>query len=324
MIRALGLTTDGNPVTAKGIVDVTQLWQKRGGFIWVDFETPPMEEIEFLTVTAGFHPLAVEDCITFNGLPKIDDYQTYLYMVIQTIRINPPAEYERFLVEEIDFFLGNDYLITYRSMSSKPVNDVWERMGALTELYSRGPDMLLHMIIDKIVEKILPEVENFEDAIEKLEERVINRSSNDELKDIFKYKRELSVLNRIILPQRDVIGRLGRGEFALIKGSSLPFFRDIYDDLNRILFITDNLRNTLNSLMEAYLSSINNRMNQVMKVLTVFASIMLPLTVITGMFGMNFRIIPFSDEPLGFWLIFAVMIMISLGMLVYFKKKGWF
>ncbi len=324
MIRALGLTSEGNPVTAKGIAGVTQLWLKRGGFIWVDFETPPMEEIEFLAVTAGFHPLAVEDCITFNGIPKIDDYQSYVYMVIQTIMVNPASDHERFSLQEIDFFLGNDYLITYRSDASKPVDDVWERLGVLTELYSRGPDMLLHMVIDKVVEKILPEVENFEDTIEKLEERVINRSSHDELEEIFKYKRELSILNRMVLPQRDVIGRLGRGEFALIRSSSLPFFRDIYDDLNRILFITDNLRNTLNSLMEAYLSVVSNRMNQVMKVLTVFASIMLPLTVITGMFGMNFRIIPFSDEPLGFWLIFGVMVLLSAGMMFFFKKKGWF
>jgi magnesium transporter len=324
MIRALGLSKDGNPITAQGIAGVTQLWQQRGGFIWVDFETPPMEEVEFLAVNADFHPLAIEDCITFNGFPKIDDYQSYLYMVIQTIRIQPKTEAERFKLEEIDFFLGNDYLISYRSTPFKSVDEVWERMGILTDLYGRGPDMLLHMIIDKIVEKILPEVENFEDAIEDLEERVINRSSNDELAEIFKYKRELSILNRMVLPQRDVIGRLGRGEFALIKASSLPFFRDIYDDLNRILFITDNLRNTLNSLMEAYLSSISNRMNQVMKILTIFASIMLPLTVITGMFGMNFRIIPFANEPLGFWLVFGVMALISIGMMFYFKKKGWF
>jgi magnesium transporter len=121
-----------------------------------------------------------------------------------------------------------------------------------------------------------------------------------------------------------VIGRLGRGEFELIKSSSLPFFRDIYDDLNRILFITDNLRNTLNSLMEAYLSVISNRMNQVMKILTIFASIMLPLTVITGLFGMNFRIIPFSDEPFGFWGITGLMVILTIGMIWYFKKKGWY
>jgi magnesium transporter len=324
MIRAMGLTAEGNPVTAQGIAGVTQLWQKRGSFMWVDFEMPSMEEVEFLAVSAGFHPLAIEDCVTFNGFPKIDDYQSYLYMVIQTITVQPNTEEERFKLEEIDFFLGTDYLITYRSALCKPVDSLWERMGALTELYSRGPDMLMHMVIDKVVEKTLPEVENFEVSIEDLEERVINRSSHAELEEIFKYKRELSILNRMVLPQRDVIGRLGRGEFALIKSSSLPFFRDIYDDLNRILLITDNLRNTLNSLMEAYLSSINNRMNQVMKVLTVFASIMLPLTVITGMFGMNFRIIPFSDEPFGFWGIFGLMALLSIGMLMYFRKKGWF
>lgn len=325
MIRAIGLNREGNPVAVLGVANVTRLWSKRGGMIWVDMENCPMEEVEFLAVTVGVHPLTIEDCLTFNAIPKIDAYSNYLYLVLHGLKVKKERDEDgRFDVEEVDVFLGKDFLITYHDRPNQALSYIWERIGQMNEYYDRGPDRLLHMLMDKIIDDIIPEVENLEELVEDLEHTVVSHSSEKDLPEIFGFKRDASTLHRLILPQRDVVGRLSRGEFEQIANQSLPFFRDVYDNVNRLLSITENLRSTLSSVMEAYLSAISNRMNQVMKVLTIITTIMMPLTVLTGMYGMNFSFIPFMDHPFGFWGLLLIMLAISLSMIYYFKRKGWF
>lgn len=289
--------------------------------LWVDLEAPTPEEIEILSGVFGFHPLAIEDCLAETHLPKVDDFGDYIFLILHGIK--PDSEPGLFTTAELDFFLSKNYLVTFHRQASRSIQYAKERCmkGALS--LSRGLDLLLHEILDRMVDNYFPILDDFDVLIDQIEDEVFERATTETLSKIFMLKRDLMHLRRVVGPQREILNRLSRDEFPVITKRAHIYFRDVYDHLVRIWDLSESYRDLMSGALEAYLSVVSNRLNEIMKVLTVFATIMMPLTVITSIYGMNFDYIPELKWRYGYFMVLGVMAIISLGLLYFFKRKRW-
>ena len=274
----------------------------------------------------GFHPLAIDDC--FNGrvdTPKIDDYGSYLFIVAQSVQF---AQTDHVLsLNELDVFLGKNYVVTVQAKQAMPLVDkLFEEAQGNPHLMARGADFLAHTIIDVMVDQLLPAVEDMDEALDRLEQMILDRPDKRHLTSVLRLKRDTLLLRRSILPQRDIVNRLSRGEYpALIRTEALIFYRDIYDHIVRVESLLEGLRDLADGSLSSYLSAVNNRMNEVMKAMSVVAVIFLPLNLLAGLFGTNLDYSPFGlTFDAGFFLLAAVMVVLGGGMVVYFKRHVWF
>jgi magnesium transporter len=291
--------------------------------LWVDLEDPaPEEGHAILADTFKFHPLAVEDALSEIHHPKIEPYDGYLYLILHGIDFQEEEHW--FATRDVDFFLGRNYLVTVHSAGSRSINSLKNVCEQHARILAEGPVALMHRIIDSMVDNYRPEIEGLEEQLNKLEDEAILGQREDLVREILGLKRDLASLRRVVIPQRDAVGRLARREFALISDEMAYRFRDVYDHLVRLSDEATLLQDRVTGILEAHLSTISNRLNRVMKVLTVMSTIFLPLTVLTGMWGMN---IPIPQFPGGagvqFWWIGGLMAAISGAMLVMFRRNGW-
>ena len=291
--------------------------------LWVDLVAPTREEIQSVLVdTFHFHPLAVEDAASELQFPKVESYQGYLYLVLHGIDFE---EHEhRFATSDVDFFLGRNYLVTVHDGHSRSISGMREICSQHPHILAEGPVALLHRIVDSMVDNYRPEIEELEERVDRMEQEAVLRPGADLVRDILELKRDLSSLRRVVIPQRDAVGRLARREFPLITDEMAYRFRDVYDHLSRLADEAITFQDRVTGTLEAHLSNISNRLNQVMKVLTVASTIFLPMTVVTGMYGMNVPLPHFpGGEAAQFWWIFGIMIAIAAAMLAVFRAKGW-
>jgi magnesium transporter len=328
MIRALFRTPEGALRTEIQPEDLPALLKEPGGVLWVDFEdTPPQEDEPILLRTFGFHPLAVEDALQESHVPKVDDWDEYLYLVLHAIAFDR-SDGGRLDTIELDVFLGRNYIVTHHDLPIPSVNHVWESCQKDERYFSRGTDHVLYRIIDDMVAAYLPVVEQIDEAIEELEDQIFDRPSPENLSELMKLKRALLHLRRIIAPQREVLNKLARDDYPVIDAKDRIFFRDIYDHLVRLHDINESMRDLVGGALDTYLSVINNRMNDIMKTLTVITTLFMPLSFLTGFFGMNF-FTPVAP-PLQSWttlaafgLTLAVMTGTPIGMIFWLRKRGW-
>jgi len=288
--------------------------------VWLDFEAPTSDEARLLASYCNFHPLAIEDCVTETLLPKVDDFGDYIFLVLHGIHKEQDG---RLATTEINFFLGSTYLVTYHDMPSHSINEVRERCLKNVPAVARGGDFLLHDILDRMVDYYFPVIEQVEKTTEELELEVFDNPRRETLNKIVVLKKEVMRLRRALLPQRDILNRLSRDNFAVISAKSVAYYRDIYDHLARVSDMADSYRDQLNGTLEAYLSVVSNRLNEIMKLLTVFTATLMPLTLITGIYGMNFDNMPELRSPFGYFGVLGVMALIAVGMVSYFLKKKW-
>lgn len=291
------------------------------GTVWVDFEAPTAEEQRLLGEFFGFHPLAVEDALANVHHPKIDDYRDYLFLIMHEVERGEVDG--RIETSELDVFLGPRVLVTYHD---GPLNCLRVLAGALRKnpaLMDRTPDYLLHLLLDNLVDSYLPALDLIEERLDAAEEAVLHRDTRRTLDEILTLKRELAGLRRFSVLQREVLRGLSSGEYPLIGRDLLMYYRDVYDHLVRITDLAESYRDILSSVLDAHLTTVSNRLNEVMKVLTIIATIMMPLTLITGVFGMNFRHMPLVDAPAGFWVVMGAMGLLALAMVKAFRRAGW-
>jgi magnesium transporter len=290
--------------------------------VWVDLAGPTPEESRILTDVFHFHELAVEDAASALQYPKVETYDGYLYLVLHGIDFE--AAQHTFATHDIDFFLGRNYLVTIHDghqLSVAEVRDQCERDG---HLLARGPVGLLHRIVDTLVDHYAPEVDKLEHRLDEVETEVLSDPHQTVVKSILALKRDISSLRRVALPQRDAIGRLARREFDLIPQQFAYGFRDVYDHLVRITDEALIFQDRVTGILEAHFSNMSNRLNEVMKVLTVIATIFMPLTVLTGAYGMNVRLPAFAGgDAVQFWWILGFMLLLSGLMLWFFRRKRW-
>ncbi len=315
--EAEGLRTDV-PVS-----ELPVLMADPGVSLWVDLEAPTVAEQMILTDVFRFHPLAVEDCIEETHLPKLDDYGEYLFLVIHhgARSVEEPGT---FSTVELNCFLSRRYLVTYHDEPSRTISDVYRRLEKESPTMAHGTDSLLHEILDGVIDNYLPILDDLDEQVGEIERQVLEEPNHGVLDRILMLKRDVMHLKRVAAPQREVFHRLSRDPFAVIDPRVQIYFRDVYDHLVRITDLAESYREHLTATLEAHLSMVSNRLNEVMKVLTVIATIVLPLSLIAGIYGMNFKFMPELQWRYGYPFILGLMAAVAGGMLYWFRRKGWF
>jgi len=270
-----------------------------------------------------FHPLTVEDCRETRNYPKVEEFPDYLYFIVHGVTADMSPDH--FNTIELDGFLGPNYVITYHHEMFRSITNVKQLLLTSPIACQRGPAFLLHQILDQIVDYYSPVLDDFDERIGTVENDIftLKRPDNAILEQIMDLKRGVLRLRRISAKQREVILRMSRGEFPQIDQHMLPFYRDIYDHIVRVTDLAESYRDLLSGALEAYLSVVSNRMNEIMKVLTIFSAIMLPLTFIAGVYGMNFNYMPELATHYGYFVVWAIMIIVASGMLYLFWRRGW-
>ncbi len=304
-------------------IDPAWLATGSGAAVWVNLSDPtPEDGRQILSDVFHFHELAVEDAMSALQFPKVESYGEYLYLILHRIDFQAPEHC--FRTHDVDFFLGPNYLVTIHSGESRTIDQVCQICERNSRALGEGAAAFMHRIIDSMVDNYRPEVEELGARLDEIEEKVFEASSPSLAKDIINFKRDVSSLRRVVQPQRDVVGRLGRREFPFIDEQIAYRFRDVHDHLVRLVDESMFLQDRITSLLDANMTTVSNQLNSVMKVLTVIATLFMPLTVLTGMWGMN---VPLPTFPGGdgaqFWWIFGMMIALSIGMLAYFRRRGW-
>jgi magnesium transporter len=289
---------------------------------WADLLDPGEPERQLLLETFHFHELAVEDALAEVHHPKIEPYDGFLYLILHGVAAS--RRQKGIVTHDIDFFLGRNYLVTVHREPSRSIEAELQVCARHPHVLADGPGNLLHRIIDELVDHYSPEVDRLEERIEAIERAVFERPQRNPLKDILKLKGDVASLRRVALPQRDALARLARREFPQITEPLGYKFRDVYDHLVRLTDEAIFLQDRVTGLLDAHLANTSNRLNQVMKVLTVIATIFMPLTVLTGMYGMNVTLPHFpGGDGSQFWWIVGIMGMISGVMLLIFRRLEW-
>ena len=316
MITAL-IYERGELRSSRNIHEIEVAVQHKTASVWVNFSEPDNDEYKLLGKLFGFHHLVVDDTKHFTGLPKIEEHTGYLFIIFHEL-----AYHNGHLgINEIDLFLGEQYFVTlHREKDSGALQRVRNRIHQEPALMKDHP-MLLHAVLDSIVDDYLPILDAWEDRAAKLENQVVTKDAKqDTVNQLLKMRRMAGKLRRSLAPQRDIISKLTRRELPHISEQSIPYFRDIHDHLMNVFNTLDTVKDSIQATFEAYMSVSNQRLNQIMYKLTLIMSIFVPLTFITGIYGMNFTWMPWLRSPNGFWIILGVMLLIAIGFQIYFKK----
>jgi magnesium transporter len=304
-----------------GIADFDRLLSQENCLLWVDLCKPTDEESFILTHDFDFHPLAIEDVISEKPRTKIDDYDRYLFLVFQIV--DYIGREEGLKISEIDLFLSGNSLVTVHYDDHRIFDYLYHRAERDERLMARGVDFLFHALIDTIVDNYNTTLDILEYEVDQVEEDVLGEPDEDTLKSIFTLRRDIVHLKRIVLPQAEVLSRLSRNEFKLISSKAAVYFSDIHDHLARINELVDFHREILNSSLEVYYSSVSTKTNEIIKVLTIFTVLFIPPTFLVGLWGMNFRFMPELNWKYGYLFAVLFMLMIVLGLVLFFRRRKW-
>jgi len=297
--------------------------------IWVDLQKATDDEYKQLEETFKFHPLSMEDARKSIELPKVEVFDDYIFVVLYNFSLEKEKNYP--VKKEVDFFLGKNFLVTVHEHYSESVDHLAIRLENTRNGKSKTADFLMHEIVDHLVDQYFPVVVHWEDYIEELEANIIaHKLMKNALQEITTLKKHILFFKRSIAPQREVINRLARREFPFIHELSGIYFRDVYDHIIRVYTELEIQRDLINNAFEAYMSVLtiqmtraSNRMNEVMKKLTIIATIFMPLTFLAGVYGMNFHYFPEITWKYGYLLWWVAAIIVGVLMFWFFKKKKW-
>jgi magnesium transporter len=304
-----------------------ELLQNQRAVLWVDFISEPSEVCRPILERFGFHPLAIDDVLLETHVPRLDDWGEYLYIVLNYMNFSLNGETWETEVDELDMFLGKNYLVTHHDFAISAVDETWMVCNRDERNVQEGADHILYRIADHLMSGYMPAVEKIDETIDQIEDQVFNGPSRQTLANLFALKRVLLAMRRIIIPQREVLNKLARDDYQVVDRKDRVFFRDIYDHLVRLHDLNESLRDIVGGVQDMYLSSVNNRMNEIMKTLTIITVLFLPLNFLTGFFGMNFF------EPLGqltawtkapvFVLTLAIIVTLPTVMYIWFRRRTW-
>ena len=290
--------------------------------MWVDLAAPSIPEALILSDTFAFHRLSVEDAMSDRQYPKAEAYDGYLYVILHGIHYKKGDHC--FATHDVDFFVGANYLVTVHDGDSASIIELRDHATRNLRILSEGPVALLHRIVDAMVDFYRPEMDKLEDRIDEVEKQIFEQPDSMLVRRILDEKRQVAGLRRIITPQRDVVARLARRDFVDISTEMSFRFRDVYDHIVRVADDVLMFQDRITGMLDAHLSNVSNRLNEVMKVLTVVATILMPLTLLTSLYGMN---VPLPQFPGGdhaqFWWLFGSMTVIVVAMLAMFRRRRW-
>jgi magnesium transporter len=302
--------------------EVRAAFASKQGLLWVDICETTEEDGVFLQRTFGFHHLAVEDCASMRlHPPKIDDFGDYLFIIVHGV--NHMAESDIVETSELAVFLGRHFVVSNHNSPLYSVDSVRQMVEDGGRPMMRGSDFLAHALIDALVDNVLPTIDRMSEVAEDIEEEVIHRPQRSSLDSVMKLKRSAVRIHRVMAPQRETMNRLSRGEFPIIKAEAQIFYRDIYDHVVRIEDMNQSLVDRADSALATYLSSVANRQNEVMKVLSIVATIILPLSLLAGIYGMNFENMPELTTSWGYFVVLGFMGAVIIGGLSWFWARQW-
>lgn len=290
---------------------------------WINVDgLSQIEILEKLGNCFGLHPLVLEDISNTDQRPKIEDYESYIYIVLKMLNYN--EKNNELDTEQISLILGNNFVISFQERQGDIFNPIRERIrNAKGRIRKMGPDYLVYALIDAVVDNYFLIMEKFGERTESLEEELVTNPSPLTLQTIHNLKREMIFLRKSVWPLREVVNILERGELVFVKKNTRIFLRDVYDHTIQVIDTIETLRDMISSMLDIYLSSISNRMNEVMKVLTIIATIFIPLTFIAGIYGMNFKYMPELQWQWAYFGVLIIMAAIGVLMLIHFKRKKW-
>jgi magnesium transporter len=278
--------------------------------------------IEHIGQTFHIHPLALEDILNTQQRPKWEDYHNGIFLVARSLRLEEKSF--ELIVEQISFFLGNDFVITFQEDKHDIFHNVRERLNrSQGKIRQKKADYLTYALLDTVIDEYYLILDKTEETIEQLEEQILRHADKGTRNKIYQLKRLFSEVRRAVLPLRDVVGRFSREEGTFVEPSTNLFIRDLYDHVSQVLENLDTQRDMLTNLYELYNSELSNKSNHVMKVLTIVSAIFIPLTFIVGVYGTNFINLPETHTQYGYFAMWGVMILIATLQLIYFRKKKW-
>jgi magnesium transporter len=295
----------------------------KGLILWVDLDNPTDDEIKaILEGVFQFHPLAIEDCVTPSSLPKIEDYEDYLFMVTHAVDF---SRQDKYASTELDLFLGKEFLVTFHRTPLRSVTALVERLAKNAGPGPRGPDRLAHSLLDLLVDNYAPMLSELHGELEEIEEIVLGQSSDKKLvPELLQVRNDFTKLRQIVRPQRDVIERLARGDSKMIRATLLPYFRDLRDNLARLEETLIGYHERLMMAFDIHLNKAANEANEGIKFLTALTAVTLPAVMVGGWYGMNFDHMPELRSPHGYLFASVFTLLSTVLMAVYLKKKKWF
>lgn len=299
-----------------------EILRNEKNLLWVDFEDPSEDEIALLRGEFGFHPLLIDDCIASHSHPKIDEFEDYFFMVIHSVFFYTEKQEEDALdIRELDIFVGRNYVITYHQGHVRSVSNNRKRCEHGCQIMTKGADFLLYHLLDSLVDNYFPIMDTLSEELVKFEEQLLSNPSPALQSKMFNIRRNMVTLRKVVGPQREIIARFTRPGFAFISEEARPYFKDIYDHIFRIFDITEMSRELIAQDIESYISSVNWRLNETMKTLTIIATFLMPLGIIASFYGMNVEIPEFKWGIWGYLAAWGWMILSAAATLIFFKRK---
>lgn len=315
LIRILAVTNDLKLIKD---ISIDRLKDYNLRWYWVDFEDPSEEEVKYLGDYFDFHPLAIEDCLHLLERPKLDYYDEYIFLVLHALNK------ENLAPEEVDMFMGKNYIVTFHLSALSEMESAWNNVSSNKNAWTEGHTYIGYLILDKIVDEYFPAIYRIEDYLGELEDKSEDSSVRRLMDQVFKARRDLHKLRRIVNSMRDLIYRILNS--AHIQGfrEDKLYFTDIYDHLLKLSDMIESNREVTSDMRDSYLAIISNRMNTIMMTLTIITTIFIPLSFIAGVYGMNFKYMPELEWRYGYFVVMGLMAVIATAMVIWFKRKGWF
>ncbi len=322
-VRINVIDYDSKNLTEKEVKNAEEcaVFKEKPTITWINISGIHQTDIiEKIGKCFGLHPLLLEDIVNTDQRPKVEDYTDYIFIVMKMLYSNEKGVN----AEQVSLVLGSNYVISFQESQDDVFDKVRERLRTSKgKIRESGADFLTYSLIDAIVDNYFGILEKTGEKIEGFEEELVKNPTPKTLQGIHRIKREMIFLRKAVWPLREVISGLLRSESKLIKKTTLVYLRDVYDHTIQVIDTIETFRDMLSGMIDLYLSSISNRMNEIMKILTIIGTIFIPLTFITGLYGMNFRFMPELEWELGYPLALFAMLIVSVIMLIYFRKKKW-
>ena len=302
--------------------EVAELARRKEGLLWIDMQGTSPEDVPLLSEAFQFHPLAIDDCLsTALHPPKVDEFSDHIFIIVHGVSYDGGAPVVR--TTELCLFLGEHFVVTEHDLHLPVAAELAQRCRKDGGIMRRGADFLAHALIDGVVGQFQPTLDRLTLRGDEIEQAVVDDPRPDLLREVGTLRRSATSLLRVIAPQREVLHRLSLGDYPFVAQNARVYFSDVYDQLWRIEEEVLSLRELAESALNIYLSSISNRLSSVMKVLSIIATIFLPLTLVAGFFGMNFSYIPGLGLAHGYLVALGIMVVMALVMLYLFRRRRW-
>ncbi len=301
--------------------DLPDLLKDPSHTLWIDLNRTQSDARSLLTDIFDFHPLAIEDCLDELHHPKVEAYPGLIFLLLQLV--TESRQGACFEVVTLSFFWGKNYIVTIHEGGSTALERIREEMEKDPSLMGRGPDFIMERVLHRLFESTHHCVQKMAQRIENLAEAIFHGGKGENLKALLQIRKDILDLRHILESEEDIFLRLSQRDFPQVCDSCLPYLRDVYDDVYRLNLQADRLREIVIGLFSAHQSQLTERASEVMKILTIFASITLPMGIVTGFFGMNFTVLPGLVHPWGWVFVLSGLSLIAAGMLWFFRKKKW-